>query len=196
MVESLTWAGRVKGRPWYEFHYLGWNNRLTEFQGAILRVQLQRLDEQNATRRENAAYLTRRLEQIDGFRPCKILDKSRKHSVHIYIIQYDQTQVNDLSRVKVIEALNAEGVPSWRAANRCLHLHPVFNTADVYGDGKPTRIAFSDRDLRQPPGTLPVSEAVHDRCLGVPWFKRLDRERIDDWVAAFTKVALQAGKLL
>jgi dTDP-4-amino-4,6-dideoxygalactose transaminase len=76
-----------------------------------------------------------------------------------------------------------------------LHLQPVFNTADVYGDGKPTRIAFSDRDLRQGRGTLPVSEALADRCMGIPWFKKMDAKRIDEWVAAYKKVALQAEAL-
>ena len=71
----------------------------------------------------------------------------------------------------------------------------MFNTADVYGDGKPTRIAFSDRDLRQGRGTLPVTEALADRCMGIPWFKKFDAKRIDDWVAAYKKVALQAEAL-
>jgi dTDP-4-amino-4,6-dideoxygalactose transaminase len=55
--DSLLWAGREKGRPWYEFHRLGWNYRLTEFQAAILLIQLGRLEAQNERRMENARYL-------------------------------------------------------------------------------------------------------------------------------------------
>lgn len=52
----------------------------------------------------------------------------------------------------------ASGTPC--GCNFPLHLHPVFNTVDIYGDGQPTRISFSDRDLRQGPGSMPNAEAV------------------------------------
>jgi len=74
-------------------------------------------------------------------------------------------------------------------------LHPVFNMADIYGDGQPTRIAFADHELRQTPGSLPVTEALAERCMGIPWFKRYTPERIDQYIAAYRKVALQASTL-
>ncbi|MFH1007944.1 MAG: DegT/DnrJ/EryC1/StrS family aminotransferase, partial [Candidatus Latescibacterota bacterium] len=42
------------------------NYRLTEFQGALLQVQLGRLDEQTRVREENARYLGASLSQIEG----------------------------------------------------------------------------------------------------------------------------------
>ena len=48
LCESYIWGGRKIGRPWNEHHRLGWNYRLTEFQGAILGQQLKRLAGQNA----------------------------------------------------------------------------------------------------------------------------------------------------
>ena len=71
----------------------------------------------------------------------------------------------------------------------------MFNTADIYGDGKPTRIAFSDRDLRQGPGSLPNAEAARGRVFGIPSFKHDWPEIIELYAAAFRKVALQAAKL-
>ena len=50
--------------------------------------------------------------------------------------------------------------------------------------------------MRQPAGSLPVSEGLAERCLGVPWFKHLRPEQVDQYVAAFRKVAYQARKLL
>lgn len=64
LCDSYIWAGREVGRPWYEFHRLGWNYRMTEFQGAILKVQLGRLDAQIEKRKENAEYLSRRINEI------------------------------------------------------------------------------------------------------------------------------------
>ena len=45
---SLRHYGRSKDGLWYEHHRLGWNSRMSEFQGALLRTQLRRLPEQNA----------------------------------------------------------------------------------------------------------------------------------------------------
>ena len=76
-----------------------------------------------------------------------------------------------------------------------MHLHAVLNEADIYGDGKPTRIAFSDRDLRQGIGSLPVTETLPERCLSIPWFKHYRPEVIDAYVAAIRKVAHRADEL-
>ncbi|NLT41490.1 MAG: DegT/DnrJ/EryC1/StrS family aminotransferase, partial [Anaerolineae bacterium] len=69
--DSLLWAGRQKGRPWYEFHQLGWNYRMTEFQAAILLVQLERLAEQNARRMDNARYLAKLIADLPGLAPLR-----------------------------------------------------------------------------------------------------------------------------
>ena len=42
MARSLSNCGRQKDGAWYAHYILGGNYRLSEFQGAILRVQLQR----------------------------------------------------------------------------------------------------------------------------------------------------------
>ena len=108
---------------------------------------------------------------------------------------YVPEELGSLPVLKFIEAVQAEGGRCGRGCNLCLHRHPVFNDADVYGDGKPTRIAFADRDLRQAAGSLPVTEALADRCFGIPWFKHDRVESIARYAAAFAKVALQADKL-
>ena len=76
-----------------------------------------------------------------------------------------------------------------------MHLHPVLNDADVYGHGKPTRIANSDRDLRQPAGSLPITESLPDRVYSIPWFKHYDTEIIGQYATAFRKVAEHAEEV-
>ncbi|MCC7517672.1 MAG: hypothetical protein IT578_00640 [Verrucomicrobiae bacterium] len=73
-----------------------------------------------------------------------------------------------------------------------LHLHPLFNTADVYGHGRPTRLAHAARDVRQRPGRLPVSKGIGRRTFAVPWFKRCRPGAIVQCACAFRKVALRA----
>ena len=109
---------------------------------------------------------------------------------------YNPEELGGLPVGKFIEAVAAEGGRCGRGINAPLHVHPVFNEADIYGDGKPTRIAFSDHDMRQPAGSLPIAEGIAERTYGIPYFKYYQPEEIERYAAAFRKVALQAEKLL
>ena len=80
--------------------------------------------------------------------------------------------------------------------NRPLHLHPLFNTCDVYGHGKPTRIAHADRDLRQAPGSLPVTEARRAAWSGSRGSSTARPDLIDEYAAAYRKAALGFRDLL
>jgi hypothetical protein len=81
-------------------------------------------------------------------------------------------------------------------ANHLLHLHPLLNSADVYGHGRPTRIANSSEDVRQAAGSLPVTESMPERIYGIPWFKHYRPRVIEEYAGAFRKVAEQADALL
>lgn len=109
---------------------------------------------------------------------------------------YLPEELGGLPVERFIEAVKAEGGLIGRGCNTPLHLHPVFNEADIYGDGKPTRIAHADRDLRQPAGSLPHTEALAGRCFGIPWFKHDRPEQIERMATAYRKVALQHEALL
>jgi hypothetical protein len=86
--------------------------------------------------------------------------------------------------------VRAEGVPTLPGVNRALHLHPVFNTLDIYGQGRPTRIANLPEgiDVRQPRGSLPIAEGIQYRTFSIPWFKRCRPDAIAQYAAAFRKV--------
>lgn len=109
---------------------------------------------------------------------------------------YVAEELGGLPMAKFIEAVRAEGWATSPGGNAPLHLHPVLNEADIYNDGKPTRIAFAARDVRQGPGSLPIAEGLAARCFTVPYFKHDWPESIKRYAAAFEKVARQADKLL
>jgi perosamine synthetase len=95
------------------------------------------------------------------------------------------------------EAVRAEGVGDcYPGANDPLHLHPLFHTGDLFRQGTPTMIAFGQRDLRQGPGSLPVSESIDEICFSVPWFKRYRPRDIERYAAAFRKVAQGIDQLI
>jgi len=58
--------GRAPGSDKYEHTSVGPNYRLTEFQGAILRTQLKKLERQNVARRKSHAYLAKALADVPG----------------------------------------------------------------------------------------------------------------------------------
>jgi perosamine synthetase len=109
---------------------------------------------------------------------------------------YVPEELGGLPVERFIEAVNAEGGRIGRGCNFPLHLHPLLNEADIYGDGKPTRIAFTERDVRQGAGSLPVTERLASRCFGVPWFKRDVPEEIEAYAGAYRKVATSYSDLL
>jgi hypothetical protein len=110
---------------------------------------------------------------------------------------YRPEELGGLSVTRFCEAVTAEGVGGvGPGCNYPLHLHPLFNTCDVYGHGKPTRIAHATRDVRQPPGSLPVTELAGTLTYHVPWFKHDRPAVIEEHAAAFRKVAINARDLL
>ena len=112
---ELSWSHHNCGRKvvgaWYQHDLLGFNYRMTEFQAAVLLVQLSRLDEQTQTRNENAMHLSEELSKIDGVEPLKRSAEITRHAYHLYIFKYGREEFGGLPRSKFIEALRAEGIP-------------------------------------------------------------------------------------
>ncbi len=66
LCTALVNCGRLRPGDTLTEHPWGWNYRMTELQGALLLAQFSRLEELTARRAENAAYLERRLREMDG----------------------------------------------------------------------------------------------------------------------------------
>jgi dTDP-4-amino-4,6-dideoxygalactose transaminase len=90
----------------------GTNLRMTEWQGAMLRAQMTRLEEQSDRRWENALYLNKMLKQIPGISPARLYEGCTRSSCHLYMFRYQKEQFAGLGREKFIDALGKEGVPS------------------------------------------------------------------------------------
>lgn len=197
-VEALMWAGRKVGRPWYEFHRLGWNYRLTEFQAAILRVQLSRLAQQNGIREANAEYLSARLGKIEGIRPLCRDPRTTKNGYHIYIFRYDESLIG-LPREQFVDAMVAEGIPVMIGYPFGLYKNPMFLDKRFINGSFPLGTEYHDDiDYVSFEASCPVceractSEAVwlqQNVLLGSP-------EDMDDIVAAVNKVLAHKDSLI
>jgi len=131
VCESLTTSGHIQGTPWYEHEMLGWNHRMTEFQGALLSQQLTRLEAQNARRRENAQYLSEKLSAIDGIRPLPVRAYVTKHSYHAYIFRFDE-ETFGIPRSCFLTALQTEGIPCSGGYAHSLYKNRMFLDQKFY----------------------------------------------------------------
>lgn len=128
---SFHHIGRIPGRPFYEHHFVGWNFRMTEFQAAVLMVQLARLEEQTQRRDENGKLLDARLAEIDGIAPLHREAYMTRISHHGYGFRYDAEAFGGVPRERFLQALNAEGVPAGGAYSYPLYRNPLFTEGNL-----------------------------------------------------------------
>jgi dTDP-4-amino-4,6-dideoxygalactose transaminase len=197
VVYSAAWSlhncGRVPEGKWYEHRILGWNMRMTEFQGAILLTQMKRLEEQMKTREENALYLDAELSKIDGIRPLKRDPRVTTHAYHLYIFRYDPQGFGGVPRAEFLEALNAEGIPC-SAGYVPLYKEQLFY---VEPDGCPAGCGFAARKVDYSKVSCPVCE---NACANesVWLFQSMllgTKQDMDDIIRAVGKVKENIGEL-
>jgi dTDP-4-amino-4,6-dideoxygalactose transaminase len=169
----------------------GQKGRMNQWCSAMGRVQLRHFPERMKAIQAGMNRFWDLLDGVPGLRAHRTPPGSNSTMGGWYnpLGHYLPEELGGLPVVDFIAAVAAEGCNPARGANAPLHVHPVFNTVDVYGDGKPTRLAFADRDLRQPAGSLPVSERLAERVFGIPWFKHDWPAAIEHYAAAYRKVA-------
>ena len=134
MVWSLHNVGRLPEGGWYHHVNLGRNLRLSEFQGAILTAQLERLPDQTETRNRNAWRLIELLEKIPGIKPIKPHPNATRSSWHIFQMRYDAAAFGGHDRDQFLDALRAEGVPCSAGYVPLIHAPAIRNTlAERFG---------------------------------------------------------------
>jgi dTDP-4-amino-4,6-dideoxygalactose transaminase len=176
----------------------GYKYRMHQLTAAVARVQLRHYDDRMAEIQRAMHYFWDQLEDVPGLRAHRPAKDSGSTMGGWYAAHglYRPQELGGLSVTRYAQAVRAEGAPCSPGMNAPLHLHPLFNTADVYGHGKPTRLAHADRDLRQPRGSLPVSEQVGAHTFSIPWFKHYRPDVIDQYADAFRKSAAHYRDLL
>lgn len=151
---SLVNVGRVPGGGWYQHEAVGYNLRLTEFQAAILRVQLRRHPAVQEIRERNARLLTDLLRDVDGIRLAPEDPAITAHGRHLFMLRLPG------HRDAALESLAAEGLT--RASSGYVPLHR--NTA-VLRESK----AITDK-LGQPypDADCPNADAVSADTIWLP----------------------------
>ncbi len=176
----------------------GAKHRLNQTCAAMGRVQLKYYDQRAAEIQRGMNRFWDLLEGVPGIRAHRPAKDSGSTMGGWYTARglYRAEELGGLSCAKFCDAVSAEGVNCVPGANACLHLHPMFHTADIFRMGQATMVAFGQRDVRQGPGTLPVAESITNIAFTVPWFKHDYPEIIEEYANAYRKVVEHADELL
>lgn len=160
---SVMNVGRTRNGQWYEHSVLGSNFRITEFQAALLRAQIQRLPEQTACRTANAGYLRTLLSALDGVRLPADDPRITCHAFHLFTFRYSPHAFGGHTLRHFLAALNAEGIPC------------SSGYGPLYKEGVFARLARREGAwcraagvLNYPALRLPVCESVCADCVWLP----------------------------
>ncbi len=184
-------------KPFFHIALGGVKGRANQLCAAIGRVQLKYYDERCAEIRKAMNYFWDLVEDLPGIRPIRVDESTGSNMAGWYSPHglYISEELHGLSVGRFCQALRAEGcVGGWDGGNFCLHTHDLFKTFDLFGMGKPTRIAFNDRDIRVDDEALKRSEEYE--CFSIPWFKHYDKEWIEKYAGALRKVIENHEQLL
>lgn len=184
-------------KPFYHIPLGGMKGRANQVCTALARGQLKYYDERTAEIRRAMNYFWDQLEGLPGIRPIRVDERDGSHMGGWYNAQgaYHPEELHGLPVKKFTEAVRAQGYSGcWDGGNFCLHTHAFFRDFDLYHLGKPSRIAFNDRDVRLDDAALKPSESRF--CFSVPWFKTFDKAWIDAYAACFRTVIENHEELL
>lgn len=174
---------------------IGFNLRMTELEAAVARRQLKKLSMLLKARRENVAYLRKKLSAV----PCLELPPERNECEHSYYVQplKYKKEITGVSREKFVEAVKAELMPfELREAEgvtigcgyvKPLYLHPMYQKKIAYGG---TNYPFCLSNVSYDKGICPTCEKMHyEKLITHDIIKAfLDQKDLDDVYYAFQKV--------
>jgi perosamine synthetase len=189
--------GRPRQAAGYDIQHLGsrgTNLRLTDLQATLLLSQMQRLEEQSRVREQNATYLTRLLNDIQGVQPARLHEGCTRNAWHLYMFRYHPQSFANLSRGRFLAALRAEGIPcsgGYSPLNREETLQATLRTR-AYQRIYPAELLNDWEDRNQCP--------VNDRlCQEAIWFNQTQllgpRSDMDQIGTAIRRIQVHADQL-
>lgn len=175
---------------------VGYNFRLGEIECAIGIEQLKKLDGLVAERQHAADRLTLGLNGLAGLR-TPIVKPDCTHAYYIYPMILDIDRLG-VSRARIIEALEAEGVDGLTDGYVNVHLLPIYQQKIAFGSkGFPWTSDICKREVDYNKGICPVAETLHDSTfLGYEMcLNELSHKDVDLLIQAFRKVWGQLADL-
>lgn len=159
---SFHHIGRLPGRPFYEFHRVASNLRMTEWQGAILLGQLSRLEEQTATRERNARHLADGMREIQGVDPIQRDERVTRWGFYYWNFHYRQEEFDGVPRDTFLKAVNAEGAPIGVGAHgQPIYQNPLFQNMNFGRTGCPIKCPLYGKPVNYQQVQCPTAERLY-----------------------------------
>lgn len=180
---SMHNVGRPYGREGRWDHMsLGWNCRPTEYQAELLLHRTEVFEELQERRRKNFDTLRRLLEGVECVEPLRVHPGVRKHGMYMFAMRYKPGACGDLPVDKLVEIVQLEGLPLYRAFQATLSRQPALRSLI---DRRPTYF--------QCPDTPVADQATQETIfLPHPFFLGTARD-MQDVPAVFEKVVASYG---
>ncbi len=178
----------------------GFKHRMHQVSSAFGLVQLDLYPQQMAEIDSAMNHFCDLLEGVAGIRPMRPAKgaNTTKGGWYYPHFKYVAEELGGLSLMRFAEAIRAEGSICNPGCNKPLHFHPLFTKMDVYGHGRPTRIAHlgASAKIERYVERLPVAEGINGCVFEVPWFKHHRPAIIEEHATAYRKVAENYQALL
>lgn len=169
-IRAMRNHGRYDTDEWHQHAVLGYNYRLSEIQCALGCAQMRRLPEILARREQVARRYDELLRDIPGLVLPPVELPDARISWFVYVVRLAE-QFRCEQRNSVVRMLEQRGIGCGR------YFAPIHDQP-----------AYTNAPVRAP---LPVTEAVSQRTIGLPFYTRLDEASIQ-YVAEALRAAMVA----
>lgn len=151
-----------------DFNEMGFNYRMTDFQGAVGTVQLSKLDRFINERNEWANYYAEALATIPWLSTPKVPEGWR-HAWQAYVTYVDPNKA-PLPRNKIMEILQSKGI-STRPGTHAVH-----------------NLSFYKKTFGLKPSDFPNAYACDQQTLAIPLFNKMVKEDFDYVIQALKDI--------
>jgi dTDP-4-amino-4,6-dideoxygalactose transaminase len=173
---------------------LGLKFRTHPWATAAAMVLFDSLEYRNERKLEYVMKIYDALEDVRGIDPVRIIPKSKPAGFYggLHML-YRPQELEGLPVERLLEALKAEGLDMSHRGYGLTHRLKLFAEGfDIYGDGGPLTGDYPG----YPEGSLPISEEVHNRILGMPAFIEEPEGYSDQAIEGLSKVTENFRALL
>ncbi len=158
--DDTLWHRAAEVHEYWNGHlvpHAGWTSRtlsyrISELQSALLISQLTRVEAQSDRRARHGALLDARVHSLPGLRPVSVPVGTTRNTRSLYLLDYDAATFGGVPKGRMIEALQAEGVPALPGYTHPIYENPIFSSHDSSYPQLPVELA----QLRPEP--CPVTE--------------------------------------
>lgn len=156
---SLRNQGRAENTQWLDHERLGYNYRIDEMSAALGVVQMEKIDFLIKARQNIARLYDKQFSAYSDIIQLPQVGRNRTHTYFVYVIRFESRKIN---RDDIMRKLKKLGIQT-RAYLPSIHLFSFYKK--MFGYKK---------------GDFPVSEAVSDSSLAIPFYIGLKQKDIID----------------